>query len=101
MIGAVTGARARARAKIAAYFCAHHALYPEDAVEFRPMRRVAQHVFADMLAKRIIRQPAPGRFYLEMGALKADDERRRQIAVFVAIALVLMIVAPLMLLYRG
>lgn len=101
MIAAITGARARARARIAAYFCAKHALYAEDAIEFRPLRPVAQHVFADMLARGIVRQPAAGRFYLDMGALNADDARRRRTAVFVALSVSVLIAAGVMLLYRG
>lgn len=96
MFDALSGANARARARIAAWFCASHALYPEDAIEFRPVRRSAQRMFARMRAKGIIHAVGGDRYWLSLPAFDADTERRRLIAVPIALAVTGTMVAALM-----
>ncbi|MBO9711378.1 hypothetical protein [Sphingomonas sp.] len=97
---AAAAGAARARRQIIAYFHATHAIGAEDAVAYQPQRFVEQRVFDRMLRSGVVRQAGEGRYWLDLDALRAEEERRRRIMVPVLIAVSVAMAVILVLFYR-
>ena len=75
----------RIRGVIPALFLARHAIGPDDAIAFLPRDVSEQATFERLRANGIVRETAPGRFYFDLDAHYAAIERRRRLAVPIAI----------------
>jgi hypothetical protein len=92
---------ARARRKIISHFFAMHAVSAADAVAYKPGRPIEARQFERMRAKGIVREAAPGTYWVDVAAYDADKERRRRILVPILIAVVVMFAMAITLAYKG
>lgn len=92
---------ARARRQVVGHFCALHALSAADAVEYVPPRPFEKRQFERLRALRVIHEAAPGRYWIDLVALKADEDARRARLVPVVIAVMVVLALVLTLFYRG
>jgi hypothetical protein len=83
----------RARRKIADHFFFHRAVTAEDAVAFVPERQIMRRQFDHMRSKGLIREAAPGRYWIDVAAYRADGEARRRRLVPIVIVLALIAAA--------
>ena len=97
----LSAAMAQARKRITAHFLAQHAISPEDAVPFVPAAGVEQGQFRRMLDKGVVHEAAPGSYWLDRTAYKADDDDRRRILVPLVIVLCVVAAGLILLGYRG
>lgn len=91
----------RARRKIAAHFFVHHAVSAEEAVPYVPASLVMRRQFDRMRGRGIIRDGAPGSFWIDIAAYQADAERRRRRLVPIVLVLALIAAAIPLFFYRG
>ena len=84
---------ARARRRIVAHFYVHHAISAEEAVAYVPAKGMGQRQFEEMLARGILHQAAPGRFWIDQAAYQADLERRRRMVIPLIIVVLLILAA--------
>ncbi|WP_109809357.1 hypothetical protein [Sphingosinithalassobacter portus] len=92
-------ARARARRRIIAYFLAQHAIGPEDAVAFSPQRPMETRAFIRLRAVLVVREGPPGRYWVDLGALNADERRRRNRMTAIMVPVLVVAALALMLLF--
>lgn len=91
----------RARRKVAAHFLAQHAVSPDEAVTFVPDRTIVRRQFERMRHKGVVRDGPGGTYWLDVAALRADDEGRRRVLIPVAIVVLLIAAAIPLFFYRG
>jgi hypothetical protein len=87
---------ARARRDIPHHFFSHDAVRPDRAVGFEPYSRIQRRQFERMLDRGIVRQTPAGTYWLDVVAYDDDLQaryRRVKIALFVAIAVLLLVFA--------
>jgi hypothetical protein len=87
---------ARARRDIQHHFFSHDAVRPDRAVGFEPYSRIQRRQFERMLDRGIVRQTLAGTYWLDVVAYDDDLQaryRRVKIALFVAIAVLLVVFA--------
>ena len=91
----------RVRGPVAGHFLAHHALSPEDAIDFVPKDRVELWWFERFRRIGALREVAPGRYWFDLVAYHLDREAfsRRWVPIAIAVSVVVAVVA--MLFYRG
>ncbi|MEO7169241.1 MAG: hypothetical protein V4610_23365 [Pseudomonadota bacterium] len=91
----------RVRGPVAAHFLAHHALSPEDAIDFVPRDRVERWWFDRFRRIGALREAEPGRYWFDLVAyhLEAQAFSRRWVPIAIAVSVVIAAVA--MLFYRG
>lgn len=87
---------ARARRKIVAHFCAHHAITPLDTILYTPPEEL-KPVFDKLVAQRVIRREGQGYYWLDLRVLDAVilHHRRKYVPVVIVVAVLLAIVAML------
>lgn len=98
VIPAVVG---RARRRVVAHFADAHAITPGDAVPYRPERLIDGRQFEHLLERGVLHESRPGEYWLELPALKADEDARRRRLVPVVIAVFVVLAVALTFLYRG
>lgn len=91
----------RARRPVTSHFLAFHAIGPSDAVAFVPQNDGDRAQFAQMRAAGIIHEAIPGHYWLDLRALKGDEDAKRLRMVPVAIALAVLAALVLTFFYRG
>lgn len=91
----------RARRPVTNHFLAYHAISPSDAVAFVPQNDSDRERFAQMRAVGIIHEAIPGHYWLDLPALKADEDAKRARLVPVVIAVAVVAALVLMVFYRG
>ncbi len=91
----------RIRGVIPALFLARHAIAPDDAIAFQPRDAPEQAAFDQLRANGIVRETAPGDFYFDLGAHYAAVERRRRLAVPIAIIVSVLIAWIATQFFRG
>ncbi|MEI9849693.1 MAG: hypothetical protein WDN24_01230 [Sphingomonas sp.] len=91
----------RTRRSIVGHFCALHALSAPDAVEYVPRRPIETRQFARMRERGVIHEARPGFYWIDLVALKADEDARRNRLVPLVIALAVLAAVALTFLYRG
>lgn len=91
----------RARRAITAHFMQMNAVAPGDAVAFVPDRLIVRRQFEKMLAKGVVKQAGPDRYWLDVPAYNADTQARRNRLVPIVIVVVLILAAVITLGYRG
>jgi hypothetical protein len=87
---------ARARRDIQHHFFSHDAVRPDRAVGFEPYSGIQRGQFERMLDRGIVRQTPAGTYWLDVVAYDDDLQaryRRVKIALFVAIAVLLVVFA--------
>jgi hypothetical protein len=92
---------ARARRRIVAHFYVHHAISAEEAVPYVPAKGVVHRQFDEMLAKGILHEAAPGRFWIDQAAYKADLERRRRMVIPLIVVVLLILAAIPLFFYQN
>ncbi|QNQ07589.1 hypothetical protein [Sphingomonas alpina] len=90
----------RVRGRTAEIFLARHAITPGDAIEHVPAER-DRRAFERLLARGIVREVAPGRYWFNIPAALADADALSRRMVPIAIVLALAIAGIAMLFYRG
>ncbi|MES2445095.1 MAG: hypothetical protein V4574_19905 [Pseudomonadota bacterium] len=100
--GLVAAVRGRgARARIANYFWAMHAISAEDAVRYTPQRADEQAQFEQLRAAGIVREARRGEYWIDRDGFRAaEDKLSRAVAPWMVI-LCLLIGAALTLFYQG
>lgn len=98
VIPAVVG---KARRRVVAHFAEAHALAPGDAVPYKPERLVEQRQFEHLVARGVLHESRPGEYWLELPALRADENARRGRLVPVVIAVFVVLAVALTFLYQG
>lgn len=98
VIPAVVG---RARRRVVGYFADRHAIAPGDAVPYTPERLPDARHFERMLDRGVIRESRPGEYWLQLHALKADENGRRMRLVPITIAVFVVLAVALAFLYQG
>lgn len=91
----------RIRGVIPALFLARHAIGPDDAIAFLPRDAREQTTFDLLRANGIVRETAHGRFYFDLDAHYASVERRRRLAVPIAIIVSVLIAWIATRFFRG
>lgn len=91
----------RVRGPVAGHFLAHHALAPEDAIDFVPKDRIERWWFERFLQRGVLREVAPGRYWFDLVAYHLDAQALSRRWVPIAIAMSVAIAAIAMLFYRG
>ena len=91
----------RVRGPVAGHFLAHHALSPEDAIDFVPKDRVELWWFERFRRIGALREVAPGRYWFDLVAYHLDAQAFSKRLVPIAIALSVLIALLTMLFYRG
>jgi hypothetical protein len=94
-------AAARARQRVVNHFCVLHAIGPGDAIEYLPGSPLERRQFDLMRARGIIREAAPGHYWIDLAAHDAAVERRRRRLVPIVIAICVFVAWVLLLFYRG
>ena len=89
----IPAAVARERRRIVAHFYVHHAVSAADAVPYVPAKGMGHRQFEEMLAKGILHEASPGRFWIDQAAYKADLERRRRMVIPLIVAVLLILAA--------
>ena len=91
----------RVRGPVAGHFLAHHALAPEDAIDFAPKDRVERWWFDRFRQRGVLREVAPGRYWFDLVAYHLDAQAfsRRWVPIAMVVSVVIALVA--MLFYRG
>ena len=91
----------RIRGVIPALFLARHAIAPDDAIVFQP-RDASEQAACDWLrANSIVCETASGHFYFDLDAHYAAVERRRRLAVPIAIIVSVLIAWIATRFFRG
>ncbi|RZM26409.1 MAG: hypothetical protein EOP67_41915 [Sphingomonas sp.] len=75
----------RIRGVIPALFLARHAIGPDDAIAFLPRNSREETTFGRLRANGIVRETTSGRFFFDLDVHYAAVERRRRLAVPIAI----------------
>ncbi|MGC6401014.1 hypothetical protein ACNI3Q_10580 [Sphingomonas sp. FW199] len=96
----IVNAAATARHRVRAHFMALHAITPDDAIEYRPPGPRELKEFQTLVRAGVIRQTAPGHYWLDMDRLGAELKRRELNKVPIAIALSLLVAVGVLFLYR-
>jgi hypothetical protein len=91
----------RIRGVIPALFLARHAIAPDDAIAFLPCDAREQATFDRLRANGIFRETVPGRFYFDLASHYAAIERRRRLAVPIAIIVSVLIAWIATRFFRG
>ena len=91
----------RIRGDIPALFLARHAIGPDDAIAFLPRDSREQATFDRLRANGIVRETASGHFYFDLDAHYAAVERRRGLAVPIAIIVSVLIAWIATRFFRG
>lgn len=100
-VPAIAATVMRARRRIADHFFVQRAVTADSAVPYAPQRPMIRHQFERWLARGVIRQGAPGRYWLDIAAYQAESDRRRNIMVPVVVVLAVGLAVALTFLYRG
>ena len=91
----------RIRGVIPALFLARHAIAPDDAIAFLPRDARERATFDRLRANGIVRETAHGRFFFDLDAHYAAVERRRRLAVPIAIIVSVLIAWIATQFFRG
>lgn len=91
----------RARRPVTNHFLALHAISANDAVAYVPQDASQRFQFDQMRGAGIIHEAIPGHFWLDLPALKADEDAKRLRMVPVAIVVAVVAALLLTLFYRG
>lgn len=91
----------RSRRRVVGYFLAVHALSRADAAEYKPERPMDKRQFDAMRERGILHEASPGHYWIDLPALRADEDRRRRKLVPVVIAVAVALALVLTLFYRG
>ena len=97
----IAGMAMRARREIAAHFFVQHATSADDAVAFVPDRPIVRRQFEAMQRKGVIRQAAPGYFWIDTAAYQTERDRQRRRLVPIVLLLVLIAAAIPLFFYKG
>ena len=95
MATAAAALTARARREIQHHFFAADAVRPDRTVPFEAQNGFERRQFDKLRAKDIIREPAPGKYWLDVVAYDIELRRRHQIqrtALLAVIAVLLLVV---------
>jgi hypothetical protein len=94
MATGAAAAIARARRDVQHQFFSQDAVRPDRAITFDPSRMIEQRQFERMLDRGIIREAAPGRYWLDVVAYDVDltDRHRRVKTALLAVIVVLIVV---------
>src|SRR5690606_35212171 len=90
----------RTRRPVVGHFCALHALGAADAVRYDPPTPQDRRTFDDLRVRGIVHEAIARHYWIDLVALKADEDARRARLVWPVIGLSLL-AAALLLLYRG
>ncbi|MCW3848990.1 hypothetical protein OF829_17260 [Sphingomonas sp. LB-2] len=91
MATSAAAAMAVARRRVFSHFFAANAVTPENAVPFATDRRLQQRQFERFLARGVIREAKPGRYYVDMPAWNAwhsDTHMRLKIVLLAAVLVI-------------
>jgi len=91
----------RVRGPVAGHFLAHHALSPEDAIDFVPKDKVELWWFERFRRIGALREAAPGRWWFDLVAYHLDAQAFSRRWVPIAIIMSVAIAAVAMLFYSG
>ena len=91
----------RIRGVVPALFLVRHAIGPDDAIAFQPRDAPEQATFDRLRANGIVRETASRRFYFDLDAYYAAVERRRRLAVPIAIIVSVLIAWIATRFFRG
>ena len=64
----------RRHRRVANHFCAYHALSPVEAVAYKPETPEDRKQLEAMFGLGIVHQTVPGHYWIDLAALKADQE---------------------------
>lgn len=91
----------RARRKIVAHFFVHHAVSADEAVPYVPGSLIMRRQFEKLRGRGVIRDGAPGSFWIDTAAYQADNDRRHRRVAVIALVLALIAAAIPLFFYRG
>lgn len=91
----------RARRPVTNHFLALHAIGPGDAVAYVPQDAGQRHQFDQMRGAGIVHEAIRGHYWLDLPALKADEDAKRARMVPVTIAVAVLAALVLTFFYRG
>lgn len=91
----------RVRGEVAGYFVSMHAITPEEAVDYRPQSASDRRRFEKMLGQGVLRQEAPGRYWIDLSRYHVAAEHQSKQAVMVSLIVALLGAAVAVLFYRG
>ncbi len=92
---------ARARREVLGHFRALHAVSASEAVPYTPDRRGRARQFEWLRSRGVLREAAPGQFWLDLASERAEAERRRCVLVPLVIVLALVAAAIPLFFYAG
>jgi hypothetical protein len=91
----------RPRRPVVGHFCAFHALSAPDAVEFVPQSDADRRAFEELRAKGIVHEGIPRHYWIDLIALKADEDARRRKLVPTVVIACIVIAAAVLVFYQG
>ncbi|NUQ16982.1 MAG: hypothetical protein HOP95_00780 [Sphingomonas sp.] len=97
MATGAAAAIARARRDVQHQFFSQDAVRPDRAIAFEPSRLIEQRQFERMLDRGIIREAAPGRYWLDVVAYDVDLTQRHQRVKIALLAIIVILLIVLLL----
>lgn len=98
---AITAAASTAKYRVQAHFMAHHAITPNDAIEYLPPGPRERKEFDRLRRAEIIRQSMPAYYWLDMTRLDAEERRQERRKGPIAIVAAIVLAAFVMTFYEG
>lgn len=89
----------RERRALVRYLMAKHALDAIDAVDLKLDTPATQRALAKLIERRIVRQPGPNRYFIDVHAWAVDADRRRQRGVQITLGASVIIAVLVMMFY--